>query len=50
MMKCEFCGGEAAWTGQLSDNPRTRCRDCGRWDCQVIEPDPEPSSDSEDGK
>lgn len=41
-MKCSFCGGSVAWVGNLIDNPSTQCADCGRRNCQEVEPfDPE---------
>jgi hypothetical protein len=40
-MKCSFCGGVVSWVGNLIDNPSTQCADCGRRDCQEVEPQPD---------
>jgi hypothetical protein len=39
-MKCSFCGGAVSWVGNLIDNPSTQCADCGRRNCQEVEPGP----------
>jgi hypothetical protein len=40
-MKCSFCGGVVSWVGNLIDNPSTKCADCGRTNCQEVEPLPD---------
>ena len=39
-MICSFCNGNVIWRGPLLNLTHTECEDCGRHNCQMIDPPP----------
>lgn len=35
-MQCEYCGGNVEWQGPLSNLTHTKCLNCGKINCQII--------------
>ena len=46
-MRCIFCGGPVHWVGTWGFLHGTQCQECGRRDCQIVDPPEDDDTDDE---